>query len=464
MAESDYDLLKTRPDFYHPSQLLNAEVQGAEPVLKRLGTSSQVNNFGRRHEMKSSRLPCWAVVPALAVLSVSAMAAPVKIGLIETLSGPQASSGQAYRTAARYAIDRMNASGGWNGEPVQLVEYDNQGGPTGAADKLKAAIADGVQMVMQGASSAIAGQITEDVRKHNMRNPGKEVVFFNVGAEAMDLTGEKCNFYHFRFAGNAAVRTKTLVLAMKHANVLGTRVYSINQNYSWGQDMEKSIVEDSNLGGYQVVEKTLHDTNKIQDFAPYVAKIAASKADTVLTGNWSNDLLLLMKASKSAGLRTRFGTVYLDQPGNLANAGDVALGHYVAHTFNGELGGSDTEKFLADYKAKTGHSPMFIEPQTVFGLAMVADALKRTKPENGVLNVPAFAKLLETTKVKTPMGEISMRADDHQALLPIVVSTVTKDAKIKSDDTDMGFKPVKAYTGEEASTPAQSSCKMQRPS
>jgi len=57
-----------------------------------------------------------------------------------------------------------------------------------------------------------------------------------------------------------------------------------------------------------------------------------------------------------------------------------------------------------------------------------------------------------------------MRADDHQALLPIVVSTVTKDAKIKSDDTDMGFKPVKAYTGEEASSPAQASCKMQRPS
>jgi len=414
--------------------------------------------------MKSPRLPRWDAVPTLAVLSVTAMAAPVKIGLIETLSGPQASSGQAYRTAARYAIDRMNAAGGWNGEPVQLIEYDNQGGPTGAADKLKAAIADGAQMVMQGASSAIAGQITEDVRKHNMRNPGKEVVFFNVGAEAMDLTGEKCNFYHFRFAGNAAVRTKTLVLAMKHANVLGTRIYSINQNYSWGQDMEKSIVEASSLGGYQVVEKTLHDTNKIQDFAPYVAKIAASKADTVITGNWSNDLLLLMKASKAAGLKTRFATVYLDQPGNLANAGDVALGHYVAHTFNGELGGAETEKFLADYKAKMGHSPTFIEPQTVFGLAMVADALKRTKPENGTLNVPAFAKLLETTKIKTPMGEISMRADDHQALLPIVVSTVTKDAKIKSDDTDMGFKPVKAYTGEEASSPAQASCKMQRPS
>lgn len=414
--------------------------------------------------MNASRLLAPGLAPALLLVSGLAAAAPVKIALIETLSGPQASSGLTYRTAARYAIDKMNAEGGWNGEPVQLVEYDNQGGPTGAADKLKAAIADGVQLVVQGASSAIAGQITEDVRKHNLRNPGKEIVYLNVGAEALELTGEKCQFHHFRFNGNAQVRTKALVVAMKQANALGKRVYSINQNYSWGQDMESSILEYASLGGYQVVEKTLHDVNKIQDFAPYVAKIGAANADTVITGNWSNDLLLLMKATKAAGLKARFGTVFLDQPGNLANAGDTALGHFVAHTFNAEAGGAEGERFVADYKAKTGHVPAFIEPQTVYGLAMVADALKRVKPDNGALNVNAFAKALETAKIKTPMGELSMRASDHQALLPMVVSTVAKDAKFKVDDTAMGFKPVKVFTAEEASTPLQSNCKMQRPS
>ena len=404
------------------------------------------------------------LVPFMCLTCGIATAAPVKIGVLETLSGPQASSGQAYRAAVRYEVDRINAAGGWNGEPVQLVEYDNQGGPAGAADKLKAAIADGVQIIVQGASSAIGGQITEDVRKHNLRNPGKEIVYINVGAEAMELTGEKCNFYHFRFGGNAEVRTKALVAAMKQANALGARVYSMNQNYSWGQDMEKAIVDNAVVGGYQVVEKTLHDVNKIQDFSPYVSKISAAKADTVITGNWSNDLLLLMKASKAAGLKTRFGTVFLDQPGNLANAGDTALGHFVVHTFNPEAAGADGQSFVNDYKAKSGHVPVFIEPQTVFGMAMVADALKRTKPEGGTLNVNSFAKALESARIKTPAGEISMRASDHQALLPMVVSTVTKDAKFKADDTDIGFKPVKVFSAEEAATPAQPSCKMLRPS
>jgi len=413
--------------------------------------------------MKNSRIVGSALAVSLCFAGAAASAAPIKIAVIESLSGPQAATGLMYRNAVRYGVEKINAAGGWNGEPLQLIEYDNQGGPTGAADKLKAAIADGVQMVVQGASSAIAGQISDDVRKHNMRNPGKELVFFNMGAEALELTGDKCQFYHFRFAPNSQVRTKTLVVAMKEAKVLGTRVYAMNQNYSWGQDMEKAIVENASLGGYEVVEKTLHDVNKIQDFAPYVAKINAAKADSVLTGNWSNDLLLLMKASKAAGLKTRFGTVYLDQPGNLANAGDLAVGHYVAQTFNAETGGAAAEAFVADYKVKTGRVPVFVEAHTAFGLSMVGDALKRVKPENGALNVKTFAAALETTKITTPMGELSMRAADHQALLPIVVSTVTKDAKYKVDDTDMGFKPVKLFTGQEASTPAQASCKMQRP-
>ena len=212
-----------------------------------------------------------------------------------------------------------------------------------------------------------------------------------------------------------------------------------------------------------MVEKTLHDVNKIQDFAPYVAKIRASGAETVLTGNWSNDLLLLMKATKAAGLKARFGTVYLDQPGNVSNAGENALGHFVAHAFNPEAGGAEGEKFVNDYKAKTGHVPVFVEPQTVFAIEMVADALKRTKPQDGKLNVNAFAKALETGKLETPVGEWSMRAADHQVQLPMVVSMVSKDAKFKADDTDMGFKPVKVFSAEEVSTPVQASCKMVRP-
>ncbi|RYY63970.1 MAG: branched-chain amino acid ABC transporter substrate-binding protein, partial [Comamonadaceae bacterium] len=104
-----------------------------------------------------------------------------------------------------------------------------------------------------------------------------------------------------------------------------------------------------------------------------------------------------------------------------------------------------------------------IRPNTVCG-SVAAGALKRTRAEGNALNVNAFARAMETATIRTPLGEITMRAADHQALLPIVVSTVAKDAKYKADDTDMGFKPVKVFSAAEAAVPAQASCKMQRPS
>ena len=399
---------------------------------------------------------------ALLAAGAAQAGAPLKVALVETLSGPQASTGLLYRAAVKYELDRLNAAGGWNGAPIQVTEYDNQGGPAGASDKVKAAIAGGAQIIIQGSSSAVSGQITEDVRKYNLRNAGKEVLFLNMGGEALELTGDKCHFYHFRFTTNAVMRVKTLVPAMKDTKELGTKVYAMNQNYSWGADMDKAIKEYAATGGYTVVESTLHDVNKIQDFSPYVAKIKASGAETVLTGNWSNDLLLLMKATRAAGLKIRFGTVFLDQPGNIGNAGDTALGHYISHAFNIETN-KQTEQFGNDYKAKTGHYPTFIEPQTVFGIQMLGEALKQTKASGDKVNVTELAKALEKVKIETPMGETSIRAADHQMLLPVVVSRVEKDVKYKVDGTDMGFKVIRKFSADEAANPVQTSCKMQRP-
>ena len=94
---------------------------------------------------------------------------------------------------------------------------------------------------------------------------------------------------------------------------------------------------------------------------------------------------------------------------------------------------------------------------------MVASVLKGVKAQDGKLNVNAFAKALETARVKTPVGESAMRADDHQILLPIAVSKVSKDAKFKADNTPMGFQTVKLFSAQEAAAPVQGNCKMQRP-
>lgn len=393
-------------------------------------------------------------------MQTAATAEPLKIGIIESLSGAQTSTGRLFASGVRYGIDQINAAGGFNGAPIEVVEYDNAGGASEAADKFRHAAADGVHIVVQGASSAIAGQITEDVRKHNLRNKGNEIVYMNVGAEAMELTGNKCHFYHFRFTTTAPMRVNALTRAMAEAGDLGTKVYAMNQNYSWGQDMQAAVEGAAGAGGYEVVDTVLHDVNKIQDFAPFVARIKAAAPDTVITGNWSNDLLLLMKAAGDAGLDVRFGTAFLDQPGNIANAGKTALGHYIANNYVNSAG--DTA-FAEGFKEATGHYPTFVEPQAAFAMGALANALETLDFGGGDIVVQDVALALESSTYDSPLGPITVRAEDHQTIRPVVVAKVVEGAQYPSDETAMGFEAVKVVPAEEVIYPVQSSCDMKRP-
>ena len=186
--------------------------------------------------------------------------------------------------------------------------------------------------------------------------------------------------------------------------------------------------------------------------------------DTVITGNWSSDLLLLMKASGDAGLKVRFASYWMDQPGNIANAGPTALGHYNVSSFYAESNGEKSEKFAEEYKAKMGAYPVWVQGHTIHGIWGLGEALKALNGKAGdKITVKALAFAMEKAKVSTSLGEVAMRADDHQALLPLAVAVVSKDAKFKTDGTDMGFKPLKLISGADASGPVSPECKMVRP-
>lgn len=392
------------------------------------------------------------------LISGAVQAEPLNIAINEALSGANNGTGHPYLVATKYGLERFNAGGGLSGEKVSLKVYDNGGNPANAVNKTKQAIAEGARVIIQGSSSAVAAAMADTINEYNATNPGKEVIYLNVGSAAMNITGDKCGFYNFRYVQTAPTLIGALVKAMKDDNVLGTRVYAINQNYSWGLDVDAAVKANAPAGGYQVVDSVLHEVNRIQDFSAYVSKIAAAKPDTVITGNWSNDLLLMMKAAGDANVKVRFGTTFLDQEGNVSNAGAVVAGNYVAHLYNAA---ATDGAFAKEYEKGTGRFPVYVEPQTVRALELLLKAASSVK---GGFDATKVALAMETTVLNTDLGPVSVRKEDHQVMTPVVVSKAEKGAKYPVDGTDIGFTPVKVFPAGQFTYPVQASCHMARPS
>ena len=397
---------------------------------------------------------------ALAGMLLTAPAiAEVKIAWIDPLSGGAASAGINAQKHMTYLIDRLNAAGGLNGEKVTLLSYDNKVDPQESLIALKKALDDGARFVFQGNGSSVALAITDAVLKYNERNPGKEVLFFNYAAVDPVLTNDKCNFWHFRFDADADMKMAALTDAIAKQTQIKS-VYLINQDYSFGRAVaaaaKKMLAEKR--PDIKIVGDELHPLQKVQDFSPYVAKIKASGADTVITGNWSNDMLLLIKAGKDAGLKVNWYTYYGGALGSPSAIGKDGLGivKQISEYHNNALPELDPD--VAAFKKRfTGKDDEFGYYRLKTTFDMIAAAASKAKSNDPV----KLAKALEGMKVNTTVGEAEMRADNHQILQPMFVSTWSDNVKFDVEKTGLGFKTDVKLNAKDTALPT--TCKMQRP-
>ncbi|MGZ5098062.1 MAG: branched-chain amino acid ABC transporter substrate-binding protein [Usitatibacter sp.] len=405
------------------------------------------------------RMSPFACIALTATLCAGTAAADFKIAYIDPLSGGAASAGLNAQKHIVFFSDKINAAGGLNGEKIEILSYDNKVSPQESLIMLKKAIDEGARIVMQGNGSAVAHAITDAVLKHNERNPGKEVLFFNYAAIDPVLTNEKCHFWHFRFDADVDMKMGALTDTIAKDRKI-KKVYLINQDYSFGKAVAAAAhsMLAAKRPDIQIVGDELHPLQKVQDFSPYVAKIKASGADTVITGNWSNDMLLLFKAGKDAGLHVNWFTYYGGGLGSVPAIGKDGVGmlkHVTEHHKN-VLPQLDPDE-VAFHKRfpDKGDELFYWRLRNTFQL--LDAAAKKAKS-----NDPAeLARALEGMKMATPLGDMEMRADNHQLLQPLFVSTLSDKTKYDVEGTGLGFITDAKIDAKDTALPT--TCKMQRP-
>ena len=403
-----------------------------------------------------------SIASALVVLSGAAFAQKgetVKIGWVDPLSGLMAPVGQNQIKSFQFVAEVFNKSNP-AGVKFEMVPIDNKLSPQESINAVKSLIDQGVRYIVQGNGSGAALAIMDAVAKHNDRNPGKEVVYLNYAAVDPDLTNSKCNYWHFRLDADTSMKMEALTTWLKDQPAV-KKVYFINQNYAHGQQVSRFGKEmlARKRPDVQIVGDDLHPLAQVRDFAPYVAKIKASGADTVLTGNWGSDLTLLVKAANDAGMSdVKFLTYYAGVTGTPTALGPSAAGRvyavaYADSNMPGEIG-----KIANAFKAKFNDDYYTLATYSAFALLSSAMAqAKSTDPAK-------VAQAMEGLRFKSFNGEVEMRKSDHQLQQGLFI-TVWKKADAKNpysvENTGYNFQTVKYYEPYVASTPT--SCDMKRP-
>jgi branched-chain amino acid transport system substrate-binding protein len=400
--------------------------------------------------------------------------------MIEGLSGAFANTGEAVYRNLVWAVERVNNRGGirlpasvGGNRMLALQRYDSKGQNEEVLSALRAAIDDGVQIVVQGNSSANAAVLIDAINKHNQRDPARRVLFLNYSAVDPVLTNEKCSFWHFRFDAHADMRVAALMDLIKSDAAL-RRVYLIGQDYSFGQAVLREARRQlaQQRPDVAIVGEELHPIGRVKDFAPYAAKIKASGAQAVITGNWGNDLTLLVKAAKDAGFDGSFYTFYGNALGAPAAMGDAGIGKVIAVAdWMPNVQTAASEAFYQSFRTRFPNpAEDYVHMRMQLMVEALAQAIEKAgsaaRPAAGEgLDVVAIARALEGASVSLQGQGGQMRASDHQFQQSLVVGVMdrvgTPGVKFDVEGSGYGFRVVKTIAAAAAEQPT--SCKMQRP-
>lgn len=417
-------------------------------------------------KFQSSPLRASFVAAALSAIpfvltAQASMADTIKIAYIDPLSGPFAPVGQNILNSFQYIAEKANNEKWAGNNTFEVVGFDNKGSPQESLNVLKTVIDKGFRYITQGNGSGVGLALLDAVNKHNERNPGKEIIYLNHAAVDPDMTNSKCSYWHFRFDSNSDMKMEALTTYMA-ADKNIKKVYIIGQNYSFGHQVTRAAKEylARKRPDIQIVGDDLHPIGQVKDFSPYIAKIKASGADTVITGNWGADLALLIKAAKDADLKANFYTYYASTTGVPTAMGGAGIDHvkYVGYwnVNNETFAGKDiVEGFKAKYKDD------YYSMATYSIITAMSQAVKKAQSTDPVKVAP----VLEGATFKSLNGEVVMRKLDHQLQQPLYISTWVKvngkDVKYDQENTGLGWKTNQKIDAFVASQP--SSCQMKRP-
>ncbi len=394
----------------------------------------------------------WGVAAAPAAWA----AKPVKLGFVYIMSGPFSTYGQFAKQGAQLAIDEINRAGGILGRPVEGYFEDSTGKPDVAKRAIRKLVYQvGVDAVIGLDSSGVAKSVVPGMKE--LRTP-----LIITHAATPDVTGKVCNRYTFRISVNINQNCKAaaLVAAKSKARVWAT----VGPDYAFGHQsweyFRKYLRELRPDVTFLPDDKVAFAPIKTTDFSSYITKIMDAKPEGVFISLWGGNLIDFVRQARDLGFFDGRFDVLMSLGGAVevlyALKDKMPEGVWVGTRYWFLANDSARNRQFVDaYFKRYGQYPSY----NAHGAYAAVYAYKAAAEKAGSTDKEAVVDALEGLSLEIPVGTITLRKGDHQALTPATWGRIRHDKAYPIPVLD----PVRVFPADQVTPPvSETGCNLAR--
>jgi branched-chain amino acid transport system substrate-binding protein len=377
---------------------------------------------------------------------------PVKIGMVDPLTGVLSALAQSEVDGARYAEAEINKKGGILGRPVELLVEDSANDVgTGVQKTRKLIDRDKVDVILGDVNSGIAYAMSQVTNE-------KKVFHIVPGGHTDPITGTNCKWNVFRVCNTTTMDASAVTPEL--IKRFGKKWFFISPDYAYGHALQDAFIKAlTKLGG--VYDGDFLPINNT-DFSGTLIKAKAYKPNVLLNNMGGLTQINCMKQFTQFGMQNEMalgGALFEFE--SIKGVPPVAqAGWWDMEWWWDQPKVPETVKFVADYRAATKKTPSARDWFGYVSMHTVRLAAAKAKSLDG----PKLASALEDMELPPDValqpGPVRYRAGDHELMANIFVGEVHPP---KSGPDDI-FTVATLVPGEQAAgTVEETGCKMERP-
>jgi branched-chain amino acid transport system substrate-binding protein len=369
----------------------------------------------------------------------------IKLGVVNIDTGPFAVSGAYVNDGAAFAVETLNAQGGALGRKYELVIQNHAGTPASAiAAASRLVDQQGVSFFTglnpSGTSLAIASKMS-----------AMNALFIDATAASDDLTGKNCGPNYFRVGITDGMMVNSF---REQALQSGIRNWDLFMgDIAVGHDTAKRFTAAMQEAG-GTVRKTLFAPMTASDLGSYIAQLLDKPAEGLLMYYPSSGGIALAKQQQPFKMFEKYKTVLSASMVNeilIGAHGDATVGVWSAQSYFWSMPGERNAAFVKAFEARYKRKPTYIDADAYMSFDLVHQAILKAKSAD----VAAVRAALAGLKANTVIGEVEMRAADHQLLRPLIIVQATKAGEGKGEITMRSIQPTS-----KVAPPVSAECKM----